>query len=38
MAKKRTKMDLGIRLKPTDVAGTQEGDISIGDTSKFVKV
>ena len=38
MAKKRQAHDLGIRLKPTDTAGTLEGEISIGKTSKFVKV
>jgi hypothetical protein len=36
MSKVRKKFDLGIRLKPTDTATTLEGEIRIGDTSKFV--
>lgn len=36
MAKSRKKYDLGLRLKPSDVATTLEGEIRIGDSSKFV--
>lgn len=36
MAKVRKKYDLGLLLKPTDVATTKEGEIRVGSSSRFV--